>query len=276
MARLTQRQLAIYYAICVLLAVFALAPVAVLISDALRTDTAVATNTFAFPTAPQWGNFIAAWTQGAMGRALVNSAIYVVLTSVITCAIGGVAAYALVRMRVRFLGGVMAYLIVTTGLPIQSFLVPLFELWTHLHLYDTYLGLTIIYVATSLPFATLLIRSYLVQVPADFVEAARVDGASEVRIARSIVLPMIWPGLVSAAIVTGVGVYNDFIFAVTFIQSPSRSPASLSFYGFIQSHGLNYSLLAAGGLIVTAPMLIIFFVLQRRFVEGLAASGLRG
>jgi raffinose/stachyose/melibiose transport system permease protein len=266
----------VYYVICTILAVFALAPIVVLIFDALKTDTAVANSPFSFPTRPVWENFSQAWDLGAIGTAFANSAVYVVVSVVIVCCFAAAAAYALVRLRVRFGGSVMTYLLVASGVPIQSFLVPLFVLWTHLHLYNTRLGLIIVYVATSSPFAILLMRSYLLQIPSAFVEAARVDGANELRIARSIIGPMLWPGLTSVALVTAVAIYNDFIFAVTFLQSSSAAPVSLSFYTFQQANGLNYAMLSAGGVIVIAPIFVLFFVLQRRFVEGLSASGLRG
>jgi raffinose/stachyose/melibiose transport system permease protein len=264
------------YAICIVFAFFALAPICVLVANSLRTDKQIASTGFELPGSPQWHNFSEAWTSGEMGQALWNTAVYVLVTVVIVCILAGMAAYALLHLRVRFGGGVMTYLVLASGLPIQGFLVPLFILWTHLGLYDSYLGLVLIYVATSLPFAVLLMRSYLLQIPADFVNSARVDGAGELRIARSIILPMAWPGMVSVALVTAVAVYNDFIFAVTFTQSARIAPISLSFFSFLQGHSVNYALLAAGGLIITLPMLLLFIVLQRRFIEGLSASGLRG
>jgi raffinose/stachyose/melibiose transport system permease protein len=270
-----RRQSATAYTICIVLTLFSIIPILVLISDALRTDSQVADSTFGMPTAPQWGNFFAAWQSGSVGSGLLWSALYVLVSSVIVTVLSCAAAYALVRLRVRFIGTVMTYLLVTTGLPIQSFLVPLFILWVHLHLYGTFLGLNIIYIATSVPFGALLMRSYLQQVPAEYIEAARVEGAGEFRIAARVVAPLVWAGMISVALVTGVNIYNDFIFAVAFLPGSQFAPVSLSFYAFLQGHGLNYSLLAAAGLIVTAPVFLIFLLLQRRFIEGLAASGLK-
>ena len=272
----SRAQRTFWYLVCTALAAFALGPVVVIIFNSLKSEVAATNSPLSLPLHPVWSNFVTAWDTGGMGTGFLNSLLYVSVTVVLVCAIAVVSSYALVRMRVRFSAGVSVYLIVATGLPIQAFLVPLFYLWTHLHLYDTKAGLVIIYVATATPFAVLLLRSYLAQVPVEYVEAARVDGASEYRIARTVVAPLLWPGVIAVALVTGVGVYNDFIFAATFLQSASNYPVGLSFYTFQESNGLNYALTAAGGVLVTAPIFVLFFLIQRRFVEGLSATGLRG
>ena len=272
----SRAQRTFWYLVCAVLAAFALGPVVVIVFNSLKSEVAATNSPLSLPWHPMWSNFATAWDTGGMGTGFLNSLLYVSVTVVLVCAIAVVSAYALVRMRVRFSAGVSVYLIVATGLPIQAFLVPLFYLWTHLHLYDTKAGLVIIYVATATPFAVLLLRSYLAQVPVEYVEAARVDGAGEYRIARTVVAPLLWPGVIAVALVTGVGVYNDFIFAATFLQSAANYPVGLSFYTFQESNGLNYALTAAGGVLVTAPIFVLFFLIQRRFVEGLSATGLRG
>ena len=117
------------------------------------------------------------------------------------CVVAGLAAYALARLDVKGGSVVLGYLLFGTALPAQLFLVPLFVLWSNLGLYDTRIGLVIIYWAIFSPFATLLMRSYLVSLPADYEDAARTDGANELQIMSRVMLPLAWPGLLTVALV---------------------------------------------------------------------------
>jgi raffinose/stachyose/melibiose transport system permease protein len=170
----------------------------------------------------------------------------------------------------------VVYLLVSSALPIQVFLVPLFYLWTHLGLYDTRFGLVVIYWGLFSPFATLLVRAYIMQAPAEYEDAARVDGAGELAVFARVVLPLSWPGILTAGLVVGLWAWNEFLIAVTFVQTPSRLPASLAFFAFQQGYTRNYALISAAGVTLAVPMLVLFVLLQRRFIAGLSSSGLKG
>jgi raffinose/stachyose/melibiose transport system permease protein len=264
------------YAVLLLLAVFAIGPLLVTLFDALKTQSQLATDPLGLPTHPQWHNFLDAWQQANMGTGLRNSAVLVIATALGVCVISGSAAYAMSRLRVPGSGFFILYLLVTASLPIQLFLVPLFYLWTNLGLYDNLFGLVIIYWAIYSPFATLLIRSFMVALPKEYEEAARLDGAGDLWVLIRVVLPMAWPGFLTAALVAGLSAYNEFMLAVTFIQSSDKMPASTSFFSFQQGYTQNYTLISAGGLIMVIPVLIAFLLLQRRFIEGYTSSGLTG
>lgn len=156
------------------------------------------------------------------------------------------------------------------------FLVPLFYIWSNVGLYDTRIGLVLIYVGLFSPFATLLLRSFMLTLPKEFEEAARVDGASELKILTRLVLPNALPGLLTIALVTGLSAYNEFLFAITLIQDSSLLPVSTTFFSFQQGFTQDFALISAAGVIMIAPMLILFLLLQRRFIDGLSSSGLGG
>ena len=271
-----RRSTPIVYLLLVVLAVYAILPLVIFAFSALKTQADLGAHPLSPPTHPQWHNFVDAWKQADMGTGLRNSAIIVTGTVLGVCVIAGCAAYAMARLDLPGRNGVMTYLIVSSALPIQLFLVPLFYLWTRLNLYDSIPGLIIIYWAVFSPFATLLLRSFLIGLPREYEEAARVDGASEITILLRIVLPLSWPGFLTVALVTGLAAYNEFLLAVTFIQTPSRLPVSLAMFSFQQGYTQNYALISAAGLIMLAPMVALFLTLQRRFVNGLASSGLAG
>jgi len=259
-----------------LLAVFALGPLVILVLNSLRTNTEQAGGLLGLPEELSFQNFSQAWEQGSLGQTMTNSAILAVGTIVGVCVIAGLAAYALARLDVPGGKGVMAYLLFATAIPAQLFLVPLFFLWTRLGLYDTLLGLIIILIAINTPVAVLLLRSYLVSLPRDFEDAARIDGASEWRVMWTVVLPLSWPGLLTVALVTGLAAYNEFFFAVTFLSSEENQPVITSFVNFTENFTSNRALTSAAGLIIILPVLVLFLALQRRFIAGLTGSGLKG
>jgi raffinose/stachyose/melibiose transport system permease protein len=264
------------YTILLLLAIFAIGPLVLALFTSLKTQSQLATDPLGWPSHPRWHNFIDAWNQANMGAGLLNSAILVIATALGVCVISGSAAYAMSRLHVPGSNFFILYLLVTASLPIQLFLVPLFFIWTNLGLYDNLFGLIIIYWAVYSPFATLLIRSFMVALPKEYEEAARLDGAGDLRVLLKVVLPMAWPGFLTAALVAGLQAYNEFMLAVTFIQSSGKMPVSTSFFSFQSGYTQNYTLTSAGGLIMVIPVLIAFLFLQRRFIQGYTSSGMTG
>lgn len=265
-----------YYVVLVLLAIFALGPLVVLGFNSLKSNAEIGNNPLGPPLSPVFENFPTAWTQGGFATTMVNSAILTFGTVVGVCVISGMAAYAMSRLDLPGTDGVLLYLFVASALPLQLFLVPLFFLWTSLQLYDTLFGLVIIYWAIFSPLATLLLRSYLVALPRDFEDAARIDGASELQILTRVVLPLAWPGFLTIALVSGLGAWNEFFFAVTFVQDDSLKPVTTSFLAFQSQFSQDWGLTSAASLIVIIPVIALFLFLQRRFIDGLTAGGLKG
>ena len=264
------------YVLLCLLALFALGPLVLFVFSALKTQSELATSPLSFPSAPRWENFATAWEQAYMGAGLLNSLVVVAGTVAGVCVIAGCAAYAMARLDLPGSGTFITYLLVSSSLPTQMFLVPLFYLWTSLHLYDSLFGLVVIYWGLFSPFATLLLRSFMLTIPREFEEAARVDGAGEMRILFRVVLPNAAPGFLTIALVTALSAYNEFLFAVTFIQDSYLLPVSTSFFTFQQGFTQDYTLIGAAGVIMMLPMLLLFLALQRRFIEGVSSSGLGG
>ncbi|ROS48865.1 carbohydrate ABC transporter permease [Frigoribacterium sp. PhB24] len=264
------------YVLLTALSIFALGPILFFFFNAVKSQGEFASNPLGVPRVWEWGNFTSAWTEAAMGAGLVNSAIVVLGTVAVTVVVASSAAYALARLEIRGGTTFVTYLLVTSSLPTQMFLVPLFYLWADLNLYDTRVGLILIYVGLFSPFATLLLRSFMLTMPKEFEEAARMDGASELGVLFKVVLPNALPGMLTIALVTALSAYNEFLFAITFIQTGSLLPVSTTFFTFQQGFTQNFALISAAGIIMIAPMLILFLVLQRRFIDGLASSGLGG
>ena len=265
-----------YYVMLFLLALFAIGPLVVLLFNSLKTNAEIGRNPLGPPLSPVFQNFPTAWSQGGFATTMVNSAVLTVGTVVGVCFIAGTAAYAMARLEVPGTDGILLYLFVASALPFQLFLVPLFFLWSSLNLTNTLYGLIIIYWAIFSPFATLLLRSYLVALPRGFEDAARVDGATELQILLRVILPLSWPGFLTIALVSGLGAWNEFFFAVTFIQDDNLKPVTTSFLAFQSNFSRDWGLTSAAGIIIILPVVALFLALQRRFISGLTSGGLKG
>jgi raffinose/stachyose/melibiose transport system permease protein len=263
------------YIVLLILALFVLAPLLTLVFNALKSDVQIGGNPIAPPRHLTLANFQQAWTDGNFAVTLRNSAIICAGSMAGVCVIAGLAAYALSHLALPGGRAVRAYLFLIAAMPVQLFLVPLFFMWTKLHLVDSLFGLILVYWAIDSPFATLLLYSFLVKVPKEFVEAARLDGASTLQTLTRVVLPLSWPGFLTVALISGLWAWNEFFWAITFIHDPDLRPIATSFLAFQDENSTNLALTSAAALFMLAPALGLFLLLQRRFVNGLTAGGLR-
>ncbi len=263
------------YLVLGLLCLFALAPIAILVFNSLKSNLEIGENSISFPQEIVWANYPSAWTQGKFAVTMTNSAIFVggTVTSVIL--LGGLAAYALARLNPRGSGIYMIYMLTLSTIPFWLYAVPLFILWKNLALLNTRVGLIIIYTALNSPFAIFLLRSFLVKFPADFEDAARVDGAREWQVLTRVVLPIMWPSLLTVALVVALGVWGEFQIALIFMQQDELMPITTSYFNFMRRFSRDWALTSAGAVMMILPVLIVFMLLQRRFVEGLTQGGLK-
>ncbi|HEY2669388.1 MAG TPA: carbohydrate ABC transporter permease [Rugosimonospora sp.] len=263
------------YLVLTVLALFAIGPAILMLFNAFKSNAQIGANPLTPPTSFSLHNFATAWNNGDFGTTMRNSAILVAGSVLGTCTVAGLAAYALSHLKVPGGNGVIAYLFLGSAMPVQLFVVPLFSLWTSLRLTDSLFGLMVIYWATDAPFATLLLRSFLMKVPKDFVEAARLEGASELQIAWRVIIPLAWPGFMTVALVVGLWAWNEFFWAITFIHDPAKMPISTSFLAFQDQNSTDWGLTSAAALFMLVPVVLLFLSLQRRFVAGLTSGGLK-
>jgi raffinose/stachyose/melibiose transport system permease protein len=264
------------YLILSLLLIFALGPLLVLAFNSLKDAAEIGRNPLGPPTQFLWQNFVTAWDTGNFAVTTRNSAILVIGTVAGVLLLGGMAAYSLAKLDLPGAGLLTMYLLIGTSLPIQLFLVPLFFLWQRLGLVNSLFGLSIIYLATNAPFAIFLLRSYMLQLPQDFEDAARVDGASEWQVFTRIVVPLSWPGFLTVGLVVALAVWNEFLLATVFLTQQELFTVVTSYANFATRFSRDWSLTSAAALIMILPVIIIFLALQRQFIEGLTQGGLKG
>ncbi|MFM9108239.1 MAG: carbohydrate ABC transporter permease [Chloroflexota bacterium] len=264
------------YLILGILLVFALGPLVILAFNSVKAKPELAKNPLGPPQEILLTNFAKAWDVGNFSVTTRNSSLLVAGTVAGVLVLGGMAAYSLAKLRLPGENAVMLYLLIGTSLPIQLFLVPLFFTWQRLGLVNSLFGLVIIYIATNAPFAVFLLRSYMIQLPSDFEDAARVDGASEWEVFQRIVIPLAWPGFLTAGLVVALNVWNEFLLATVFLTDQDKFTVVTSYANFATRFSRDWTLTSAASLMMIAPVIIIFLLLQRRFIEGLTQGGLKG
>ncbi|MCA9882580.1 MAG: carbohydrate ABC transporter permease [Anaerolineae bacterium] len=263
------------YTILTLMMIFALGPILILLMNSVKSTAEIGRNPIGFPEEVILQNYADAWEQGDYALTIRNSIILTGGTIVVTLSLAGLAGYALARLDLKGAGIITFYFLVGTSVPAQLFMIPLFFMWRGLGLVNTHIGLIIIYCGIFSPFATYLIRSYMVALPEEFIDAAKIDGANNFDVFWHIIRPLSWPGFLTAGLVVGLGVWNEFLFAVTFLSGPEFKPIATSLFAFQARFGRDWGLTSAGSVIMMLPVIVLFLLLQRRFIEGLTQGGLK-
>lgn len=264
------------YIVLIILLAFAIGPLIVLTFNSLKTTAEIGRNPLGPPEGLVWENFPKAWDVGNFATTTRNSGILVAGTVVGVLFLGGMAAYSLAKLDLPGAGPLMLYLLIGTSLPIQLYLVPLFFTWQRLGLVNNLFGLILIYIATNAPFAIFLLRSFMVQLPSDFEDAARVDGASEWQVFAKIVVPLTWPGFLTVGLVVALSVWNEFLLATVFLTEQELFTVVTSYYNFATRFSRDWTMTSAAAIMMILPVIIIFLALQRRFIEGLTQGGIKG
>jgi alpha-glucoside transport system permease protein len=211
-----------------------------------------------------------------MGHAWVNSVIITVPATILPLTLGALAAFGFAWVPFPFRDTLFLIIVALMIVPIQTSLVPLLKLfasWGHLN--NSYYGIWLAHTAFGLPLAVFLLRNFFITLPKDLIEAARIDGASNLSIFRRIVIPLSVPALASFAIFQFLWVWNDLLMALIFVSDPSKQPMTVRIPYLLSTYGQEYNLLAAASFLLMVLPLAVFFALQRFFVQGLLAGSVK-
>ncbi|MDT0265052.1 carbohydrate ABC transporter permease [Streptomyces sp. DSM 44915] len=212
---------------------------------------------------------------GEFGRYLANSALVGLGTVLLAGALALFAAVAVARFRFRLRTKVLLMVLVVQMVPLEALVIPLFLQMGDLRLLNSLLGLTIVYLAFSLPFAIWTLRGFVAAVPQELEEAAYLDGCGWWRMFRSVLLPLVAPGLVATSVFAFIVAWNEFVFAFVFMQDDDRYTAAVGLHRFFGQYSTDWGAVMAGSTLITLPVLVFFVLVQRRLAAGLAAGALR-
>lgn len=265
----------IAYSLFIFLALMSIYPLVWVATNSLKTDTQLYDNSWALPKEWHFENYQVAWKYG-IARYILNSVIVTTVAVLINILFSLMAAYALSRFIFRgrtlflyfILGGIM--------LAPEVSLIPLFRVLSAANLYDTYWALILPNVAFGIPFTTFLVRSYMLGLPRDFEEAAVMDGASSLGVFWHIVIPLCRPIIASAMLLDAMRVWNEFMFALTFVTKEAIKTVPIGLMAFSGALREQWTVVMAGLILSAVPMILLFLLTQRQFIRGLAAGGIKG
>ncbi len=263
------------YIVLLAFAAFAAAPFLLVWGASVRSSDDVKSKPLGLPTSPTLSNIKTAWTDGDFGEYFLNSVIVAVPVVAITAVVASMAGYALARQK--FVGRNAFFYLFVMGLtlPFQSIMIPLFYLLVDWNLIYTYWGLILPQTAISLPFGVFIMRSFFQGLPVSLEEAARIDGCSEWRVFRKVILPLATPGVIALSIFTFVGAWNSYLIPLLYGGTDKRTVTS----GLINFQGeftTDFALMMAGSTIISLPILLLYIVFQRQFISGLTAGAVKG
>ncbi len=223
---------------------------------------------------PDFSKYLEIWQEGVFAASFVNSVIVVGIGVALTLAIATPAAYAIVRFRIRAGRWLALWLLLAYALPEFLFVIPMYVLYQQIGLFDTQLGLALIYQVFAVPFAVWLIQAFFSEVPHDLGDAARVDGCSELQSLLRVYLPLAAPGLAATGILVGIVMWNEVTIALSLTFDESRT-VTIAVAGYRGYAALRWQEMAAASMTAIVPMLIFALVAQRYLVKGLTFGAVK-
>jgi multiple sugar transport system permease protein len=262
--------------ITIVLLLFLLFPFFVMISTMLKSSTEV------YSSPPTWmpkqfhfSNFITVWSEFELFIFFRSSIIIAVGATIFNTMLTVPAAYAVARLR--FVGRkfiLYLFLVIQMFSPVIV-IISLFKIMVGLNLLDTYFSLIIANSVFTIAFTIWMMNGYFKSIPVEIEEAALIDGCSRVQTISRIMIPIAVPGLVTAMIYTFIYAWNEFLFGLTFIQSRPKMPLVLALYNFVGRWSTQWELLATAAFLAIIPVLVLFYVIERRLVAGLAGGAVK-
>ncbi|WP_236863117.1 carbohydrate ABC transporter permease [Brevibacterium daeguense] len=263
-----------------LIALWALFPVVWILSLSLKSSSDVSNRQF-WPTEISWENYQLIIDGGARDLflpALRNSIGISLIATLIAVLLATLAAYAIARLDFPGKNFVLYSSLAITVFPVISIVTPLFNLWSQIGLYDTWLGLIIPYLSLTVPISIWTLTSFFREIPWELEQAAQVDGATPFQAFRKVIVPLALPGVFTTAIIAFFIAWNDFLYGISLTSTSAARPvpAALSFFTGASQFEEPAGSIAAASIVVTIPVIIIVLLFQRQIVSGLTSGAVKG
>lgn len=247
-----------------------------MISASIKTNTEVFKITpFQFiPDVPRWDNYVRIWTKIPLLHFIGNTVFLTIVVTLLQLLTSSFAAYSFAKLEFKHKNKLFLAYIATIAMPWQVYMVPQFIMMRGMGLNDKLLAMICLQAFSA--FGVFMMKQFYEDIPDSLCEAARIDGMSEYRIYSSIMLPLSKPALSTLTIFTFVNTWNDYLGPLIYLKTETKKTIQLGLKMFIGQFAAEYGLIMAGSIITLIPVLIVFLSLQKYFVEGVAATGLKG
>lgn len=264
------------YIILLLLAAVMIIPFLWMLSASIKSDREVfQMNPFRWiPDIPKWSNYKDIWTRIPLLKFVENTVFLTLVVTLFQLLTSSFAAYSFAKLNFKHKKGLFLAYIATIAMPWQVYMVPQFLMMRKFGLNDKLTAIICLQAFSA--FGVFLMKQFYEGIPDDLCEAARIDGMSEYRIYASIMLPLSKPALSTLTIFTFVNTWNDYLGPLIYLKSPAKKTIQLGLKLFISQYSSDYGLIMAGSVVSLIPVIIVFLFLQKYFVEGVAATGIKG
>ncbi|HKE78883.1 MAG TPA: carbohydrate ABC transporter permease [Solirubrobacteraceae bacterium] len=265
------------YVCALAVSAFALFPIYYVVITSLKPRSEIYTRTpDLWPNDPQWHQYTRVFTEGHVGRALANSLIVATATTLICVLVAGMAAYALARLEVPLKRTLLMLILTTQMFPLVVLIIPLFVLMRNANLIGTYQGLVVAYLAFTVPLAIWIMRGFILTIPEELEHAAMTDGATRVGAMFRVILPIAGPGLIATATLSFIAAWNEFMLALTFMDTEEKKTLPLVLQQFVGRGDTDWGAVMATSVIYTVPVILFFLLMRKRLMLGMTAGAVKG
>ena len=247
-------------------------PFGLLLLTSIKSRTDVLKGAFAVPAYPHFENYVAAWTDGRFGTYFVNSVIVVVPVVGVSIVLGLITGFAFAYLSFPFKKSIFVILTIGMMVPTEAFIIPLYYQMLYLNLINTYSVLILTQIALSVPFATIFMASAMRQLPTEILEAAVLDGATRPKVLISVIVPVVAPAVSTLALFLFIWTWNEFLLPLILVNDDAVRTLPIGALFFQGKYTINTPVLTAGAVIVIAPLVLVYLIFQRKFIEGMTSG----
>ncbi len=264
----------LFYALLIIIAVLWIVPMYTLVATAIKSkqDFFSGISLFSMPDTIAWSNFSNAVTKGRLALYMRNGLIVCILKVPLGIFIEALAAFAMTRLNIKHKTGVFIFFLIGMMLPMQTALVPINVIFSRLKLTNTYFGLFYVYLGFGLSYGILILRGFFRSIPKDLDEAAFIDGCSKWNLFWKVILPIAKPAVATLVIMDFLATWNEYLLASVIINENAKKTVPVGIMTFVGEHGTDYGYLCAGVLLSIIPVITVYLIFQRYFVEGMSGA----
>ena len=265
----------IYVFFCFMMVLY-LAPIGWIAMTSVKDRASIYKSPFGWPTEFHWENYMAAWTGGKLGIAMLNSLFVCVVTLILTIVIGSMAAFAIARLKWKLSGAAMVYILIGMMIPVHCVLIPLFVRFANIGLNNNLWGLIIPYLTFSLPTCVFIMSGFFRSIPNELLESACMDGCTIYQIFFKICFPLARTGLFVTGLMTFIGNWNELLLALVFVSDANKKTLPVALTKFVTPYQTNYDKMFPAIMIAIIPTIIVYCLFSNQIVDGLTTGAVKG
>ncbi len=262
--------------VLVVLSFISLFPLALVILNSFKTHVEILQNPLSLPTKMHFGNYAYSWGVGKFAEGFLNSFKLSGTAIIVGVVASSSMGYVLATRKIAAWKALTFYFMMATTVPLQMFMLPLYSTFTRLGLIGNVYAVGATIAAWNLPMPIFLMRTYFLKIPKEVEEAAKIDGASIWQVFRYVVMPIASPGMITVASIIGLFSWNEYLLSSTFLQSEKNFTATLKFLSLNGTFSRDFSVIMSGAVIMVFPMVVVFLLLQKKFIEGMTGGAVKG